>query len=383
MQPVEAFFQDSYGRQAKVVAQAPGRIEVIGNHTDYNGGLVMGAAIDHHIYVAVSPRKDTMLRLRTAQKGSAVEADLLELEPFSDHRSWANYPLGVIQILREKGFNLERGLDFAVSGDLPLGAGLSSSAALTVSTSLAVCALIGSTPAHRTLVKICQEAEHRFAGVPVGILDQGTVLHGKADEFVNIDCYEETFGTCPIPGDVRLWVFETGLKHSLVDSLYATRRAECESAFTKLQKHHPKVKCLAHLVPEQVQQGKDNLAENEFKRACHVVDETARVRTMAKAMVEDDLATAGQLLEASHQSSRLLFENSTPELDALVEELMKSPRVLGSRLTGGGFGGAVMAMTTPDFSEKDAAEALNAYQARHKLTPTSYSFKVGAGAQVL
>lgn len=381
MSSVVSTFSEAYERKPSVLARAPGRIEVIGNHTDYNGGLVLGAAIDRHIEVAIAPRKDTMLRLKSAQKHGFVEADLLDIQPFRDHRAWVNYPLGVIQILRERGYAMESGADFLIGGNLPLGAGLSSSAALTVSTALAVCALLGQEVSRKELVKVCQEAEHRFAGVPVGILDQGTVLHAKADQLVRIDCYLEDYTTCQIPGEVRLWVFETGVKHSLVDSLYATRREECESAFGKLRKLYPETKCLAHLDPEQVQEGKTDLTETEFKRAGHVVDETARVRTMEQAMRESDLATAGQLLEASHQSSRLLFENSTPELDALVDLLMANEQVLGARLTGGGFGGAVMAMTRPGFSEEDAAAIKEAYSGKFKLTPTSYSFKVGAGAE--
>lgn len=382
-----SLFQQAFGREPAVCARAPGRVEFIGNHTDYNGGLVLGAAIDRTITAVAAPREDSTVRLKSGPGGALAQFDLRThtVSAAGGAQAWTRYPLGTRQVLAENGFLPEAaGFDLLVLSDLPSGAGLSSSAALEVATAVALSAALPgvSAPPKDRLAQLCREAENRFAGVPCGILDQGTSAFGAADHLVRIDCHTDSFSTVPMPAGVRLWVFESGVKHSLVDSLYATRRQECEAAFAILRRSHPGVACLAHLSPDDVRAAEGDLLPETFRRALHVCGESARVRAMETALAAGDLAEAGRLLVASHGSSRDLFENSTPELDFLVETLAATESVYGARLTGGGFGGAVMAMTGEAFGETQARQVAEAYAGHFGQPCPFHAFRVSDGAHL-
>lgn len=375
-------FQKQFGTTPTAGGYAPGRLEFIGNHVDYNGGLVIGATIDRGVQTAASCRSDRKVRVYSEAYGKPVEVDVDNLTPLKGADAWANYPLGVAWALQKNGQNFSSGFDLAIAGNLPAGAGLSSSAALELATAVALRELFGFTITPTNLARWARQAENEFVGMPCGILDQGVSTFGQEGRLVLIDCKAETFSTVPVPATARFWVFNTGAKHALLDSLYATRRRECEAALKVLQHNSPQAKFLADISPDEVETARTDLTEDQYSRALHVTREIERVRATVKALEKGDLEVVGKQLVASHQSSRTLFNNSCPELDFLVDRLIKLPGVYGARLTGGGFGGAVMALTTPEFSAKVAAPVTVAYAKQFGHEPVIFTARTGPGARV-
>jgi len=347
---IDALFQQAFGRAPTVIARAPGRIEFIGNHTDYNGGAVLGAAINRYVTVAAAPNADGKIRLQSAGADNQIVLERVPAERVTGTDSWINYPLGVWKSLGDFKLPQPAGFDLYVTSDLPAGAGLSSSAALELATALVLLKLAGHPglpPAQ--LAALGRHAENNHVGVPCGILDQGTSAHGQAGHLVHIDCRGPSFAVVPFPGSAHLWIFNTREKHALIDGYYATRHRECLDAAKTLG-----VALLADLTPAQLAPLAGRLSPDSAKRAQHIVAEHARVQAAVAALEKGDLAAVGRLLTASHRSSQHLFENSTPALDRLVDLLEKHPAVYGARLTGGGFGGAVMALTGDAFTQADA-----------------------------
>jgi len=355
-----ARFHATFGRTPTVIARAPGRIEFIGNHTDYNGGTVLGAAIDRSLWIGLAPRDDTQRRFGADYAGDAlVELPANPLEQQTGKASWVNYPLGVLAAFREFGLRVPVGFDLCVVSDLPSGAGLSSSAALELASALVFAEATNQQIGREQLVSIGRHAENHFVGVPCGVLDQGVCGFGQKDHLVFIDCRGPQFSTVPLPPEARFWIFNTHTKHALVDGLYTDRNRECRQAAQMLG-----VTLLADLSPDalKIHPKKDTLPPAVARRAQHVVEEIARVDAVRRALHASDLHSTGALLTASHRSSQHLFENSTPELDFLVDTLTATPDVYGARLTGGGFGGAVMALTSAQFSQSEADKIACAYR---------------------
>lgn len=358
-----SLFEQTFHLAPTLLARAPGRIEVIGNHTDYNGGTVLGAAIDRTVEVAFRPRTDGSILLVSDLLPEPVRIDGEVVRQEGDV-SWANYPLGVLVALEKRGLKRDHGFELAITSDVPSGSGLSSSAALELSSALVLGAEFGLELNRSELAMACREAENEFVGMPCGILDQGVSAYGERDHLVHIDCRGPDFSTVVMPPDVHFWIFNSHQKHALVESLYSTRHAECMEALSILKKLDPKVTCLADVSPDQLNAVLDQMSEDVGKRARHVVEEIDRVGQASALFSSGDLAAAGQLLLQSHESSRDLFENSTPELDDLVERLRNQPGVYGARLTGGGFGGAAMAMTDGSFTMDQAREISRQYAER-------------------
>jgi len=377
-------FRKHFGSAPEHFAYAPGRLEFIGNHTDYNGGMVLGAAIDRGITVAIGRSDDDLVHLYSESQADEVACPLNAIKPQEGAKAWANYALGVLNAFGEKGLKPDSGLCLTVASDLPLGAGLSSSAAFELATAYALTALFGWEADRADLARLCRRAENTFVGMPCGILDQGVSAFGETDHLVRIDCREETFSTVPMPAGVEFVVINTEKKHSLVDSLYATRHRECFDAYEHLKQAIDNAPdCLAHIHPDDLAAHQEDMGEMEFARARHVTSEHQRVIAAEKALRAGDMAAVGKLLLASHKSSRVDFENSTPELDFLVDHLAEAPGVYGARLTGGGFGGAVMAVTDGSFTEEGAAKILQAYEARFDIHPSLFRTCTGPGARVL
>jgi galactokinase len=373
-----AQFSTLFGREPTFVARAPGRIEFIGNHTDYNGGTVLGAAIDRRVWVAVAPRTDTRWNFATAQRGGVVNVVAGDFTRQHGAASWANYPLGILDALRAAGLRVPGGFDYLAMSDLPLGAGLSSSAAIEMASVLVLTQMTGETPTREALVKLAKQAENNFVGVPCGILDQGVSGFGRRDHLVFIDCRGPRFETVPLPPDAHFWIFNTHTKHALVDGLYAARHRECMEAARELG-----VTLLVEATPATVLAAEAKLSPAAFKRARHIVEEIARVDATVRALRHGDLAAVGKLLTASHRSSQHLFENSTPELDFLVDTLVATPHVHGARLTGGGFGGAVMALTSGAFGEDDARAVGAGYAKKFGAAPDILHMRTADGAAMV
>lgn len=364
-------------------AQAPGRIEFLGNHLDYNGGQVLGAAIDGIVCALVMPREERKIRLFSESfEDAVVETSLNDLSKRVGEESWANYPLAILWALQEKRLAPSSGFNLVLTTDLPLSAGLSSSAAVELATALALLQLDQHTLEKIDLARLCRRAENEFVGVPCGILDQGVSAHGEEDRLVLIDCLKEGFSTLPFPENTCLWIFDTGIKHDLVDSLYSTRHAECSQALEVLRQEQPNLPCLAAASTETL--ASVSLPETISKRARHVIEEAARVAEAVTLLKKNEgVAKIGELLFASHASSRDLFENSCPELDFLVDDLSERAGVLGARLTGGGFGGAVLAWTNQAFSKDLAVETASSYEKTFGKRPGIHKFKASAGARML
>jgi galactokinase len=373
-------FEETYGRAPTVVTRAPGRIEFIGNHTDYNGGTVLGAAIDRGVWVAAGPAAAGRLRFFSQNAPEVVEVAAGSAPPqrLEGRNSWANYPLGVWAQFRLFGLKAPEGLDYCAMSDLPAGAGLSSSAAIELASALAFAELAGIRPDRETLVQLARRAENEFVGVPCGILDQGVSGFGREDHLVFIDCRGPTFATVPLPAGVHFWVFNTHTKHALVDGLYAARHRECMEAARALG-----VAQLVDATAAAVEAARGRLSPETYRRARHVVEEIARVAAVRTALQHGHLVEVGRALTASHRSSQTLFENSTEELDFLVDTLTAQPGVFGARLTGGGFGGAAMALTDGSFDASRAGIVRAAYADRFGTGPEALHLKTGPGAAVL
>ena len=375
---MRALFAQAYGSAPSIVARAPGREEFISNHTDYNGGAVLGAAIDRFVWVSAAPNAAGRFRLRSTSGSTTLERTAIPTTRLTGAEAWANYPIGVWHSLRDCNLPAPAGLDLLVHADLPAGPGLSSSAALELATALALLNIYRPTAlAPEQLAALARQAENKYVGVPCGILDQGTSALGRAGQLVQIDCRTPAFSLVPLPAAAHLWVFNTREKHALIDGLYAKRHQECLSAANALG-----VKWLADLTPEQLIPLKPKLSPVLARRSEHIVAEHARVHATAVALQQNDLAAVGRLLTASHRSSQLLFENSTASLDQLVDLLTAHPAIYGARLTGGGFGGAVLALTRADFTATQAAEILAPYTAAHGAPAEMLHLQTADGARL-
>jgi galactokinase len=352
-----ALFKKHFNHTPAHIAQAPGRLEVLGNHTDYNDGLVMALAVDRYITIAAEPRTDGKVELISSlfPEPEIFPANQLKKNPAAP---WANYIKGVLDQLRKRGVNFN-GFNAAIHGTIPMGAGMSSSAALEVATALIVRKLypyalaangLGAAPerdaqgalppislAERLeLAKICRAAENQFVGVNCGILDQVSSLFGKAWNVIEIDCRSLAIEHAPMSGEAII-VCNSGVKHELVGGEYNELRASCESAAKKLG-----AKFLRTVDLKQVEAAKGQLTEREYACARHVVSEIARVVAGERALRDGDHQQFGHYMFQSHESSRDFLKNSTTELDLLVALARKHAGCLGARLTGGGFGGATI-----------------------------------------
>lgn len=364
---VRELFRREYKVLPAHVILAPGRVELLGNHTDYNDGLVLAAAIDRHVAIGVSPRQDGRISLvSSAFPGRAVfPFNQVAKDPATP---WADHVKGVLLQLRARGVHFT-GFDAAIASDLPAGAGLSSSAALAVATALAVRALhpyrlgpagLLEPPARgrggvlpppdaaekRELARLCRAAEQTLVGVQCGLLDPISCLFGKAQHAIELDCQSVSVETVPLPGAVMLVVCPSGVTHALAGGEYNALRAECEGAARALG-----VKALRAVDPARLAAGQDRLTPRQHECARHVVSEIQRVVAGTRALRDGDLEQFGQYLGQSHASSRDGLRNSCPELDRLVELAERHPACLGARLTGGGFGGATVSMVRCEGTE--------------------------------
>ncbi|MDR3227857.1 MAG: galactokinase [Puniceicoccales bacterium] len=377
------YFVSRFNSAPQFAARAPGRLEFIGNHLDYNGGPVLGAAIDRYVTVALSLRDDAKIVLASTAQDAAVETSLDAVAPAQGAASWGNYPLGMLKVMRDAGMSANRGFNLAVANDLPIGAGLSSSAAIELATGYALAAAFGFAVDRKSIAVLGRAAENTFVGMPCGILDQGCSAFGKAGALVLIDCAANEFSTKPMPQGAHFWVFNTRKKHALIDSFYATRNKECRESAAILKNANPALPNLASATEAQAAAAAAELGTERHKRVLHVVRETARVRDTIAALDAGDIARVGKNLTASHESSRDLFENSCAELDFLVEVATVLPGVHGARLSGGGFGGAVMVLTDAAFGAAEANKVSARYAARFGNLPSVFHAQTGDGAKKL
>ena len=356
-------FQAHFGREPEVIAYAPGRIEVLGNHTDYNEGFVFSAAINVGTFFAAVKRDDTTCRLIASDLMKEVSFDCTAITPSSDD-TWQNYVKGTFAGLTGK-CPATHGFDGMFFGNIPLGSGLSSSAALEMSTGLALSRLYGITVEPVQLARIGQRAEHLFAGCKCGLLDQISSLAGEQDKLVKTDFRSVSHTTVALGKDACFLMCNTHAKHALVDGAYNRLREACETAAAHFARvlRHP-VRALRDVSMAEWAIYRKGLPEDVADCAAHPIGENERVLAGAARLARGDLAGFGALMYDSHASSRVLFHNSCAELDAVVDAARSLPDVLGARLSGGGFGGSVVALTHPDRAESVGAQLAEAYATR-------------------
>ena len=355
-------------------AYAPGRVELLGNHTDYNRGVVLGAAIDRGLTVAGISRRDDFVVLTSISTGSRVRVTLRDLQSQDSEARWANYPLGVVQQFLKTGFEI-RGFDAEISGDLEPGAGLASSAALEVATAGLLMKLHELRIDPMEVAKLCQRAENEFVGVRSGLLDQVVSVFGRADGVVYLDCQTEEVRTIPFPAGFALVIAESGVKHDLLASLYNERREECAAAAAALG-----LESLREVTPDHLTYAGTSLEPTLFRRAAHIVGENDRVWCAVAALEKADAAAVGHLMNASHESSRVNFENSTPELDRLVAIAKALPGVVGSRLTGGGFGGSTVTLVESGRAAEVAELIAGNYRELTGIDVSTFICRIADGA---
>jgi galactokinase len=316
-----------------VISFAPGRVELLGNHTDYNGGVVLSAALDLGISATGRARTDDRVVVSSEGIDGVITAAVADLAP---QGSWSDYPLGVAAQMRAAGYPVG-GFEADFSSTLPTGAGLSSSAAIEVCTGVLLSQMFGFSLDRLELAKLCRRAENEFVGVSCGLLDQVSSIFGRKNHAIYLDCRPETVETVPFPAGVALLVVHSGVKHALTGGEYNERRDQCFEAARRMG-----VPALRDVTSAQLAAA--GLPDLVRRRAAHIVGENERVFAAIDHLRAGEAAAFGALMSASHRSSRENFENSTPELDALVEIACAQPGVYGARLTGGGFGGAIVAL---------------------------------------
>ncbi len=357
--------QARFGADPLFLAYAPGRVEILGNHTDYNEGFVLSAAIDAGIAYGLAPSKSAMCTVYSAdfQETAAFPA----AEPGrTDKERWSNYSRGVFALLRERYGFAPRGFLGTQVGDIPVAAGLSSSAALEIASGLAIAAFHDVEPLPLDLARIGQKAEHEYVGVRCGLLDQISSLFGREHALVFTDFRSLRVETVPLPPGTAFLIANTAVKHTLVDSEYNERRLRCEQASAYFAGVlGPRVKALRDVTRAELEAHRGGLDPAVWKRAAHPIGENERVLEGVRLLRAGDAAGFGRLMFDSHESSRALFENSCPELDTLVEAARAIPGVLGARLSGGGFGGSIVALIEEGRSETVSAALAAAYAKKY------------------
>jgi len=366
------------------VVRAPGRVNLIGEHTDYNDGYVLPVAIDRSILMAAAPRPDCQVVLHALDFGQRTEFSLNDIQHDAQY-PWSDYQRGVAFFLQERGFELP-GVNAVISGDIPVGSGLSSSAAVEVAAAYVWQVLSGFSMSRVELALLCQQAENEFVGMKCGIMDQFICALGQRDHALLIDCRtleHEMVRLGAGEGSPRpsatIVVCDTMRRRGLVDSEYNARRRECEEGVRLLQKHLPGIKALRDVSPAQFERYQGDLPEVVRRRCRHIVYENERVLQSVRALKRGDLATFGRLMNASHVSLRDDYQVSCRELNVMVEAAWQVEGVYGSRLTGAGFGGCTVSLVTGEAVERFRAHVAREYQAATGVEPQIYVCAVEDG----
>jgi galactokinase len=363
---------------------APGRVNLIGEHTDYNGGAVFPAALTFGTTLLIRPRDDRRLGLATLNFPQDAVLSLDDVTR-SEADDWMTYPKAVVWELEQRGIRLSRGYDLLYHGEIPNGAGLSSSASIEVVTAFALLDMEGHPADPVEIAVWCQHAENEFVGVKCGIMDQFAVANGKKDHAILLYCDTLNYEHVPVrTGDYRLVIGNTNKKRGLVDSKYNERRAQCEQAVRDLRAAYPGLELLAQLTLEQFRAAEHLIGDAVVRRrARHVVEEIDRVNRAVEVLRNGDLAAFGLLMNASHDSLRDFYEVTGPELDAMVEAAREVPGVLGSRMTGAGFGGCTISLVHRDSVDRFIADVGRRYREATGLQADFYVCAIGDGVRRL
>lgn len=373
-------FTAHFGKKPEIY-RAPGRVNLIGEHTDYNDGFVLPAAVDLSCWVGVVPRGDRKLVIYAENYSEQVEVDLDAIAGWVKKPS-AAYPVGVAWSLERDGHRL-RGCDLYIAGDVPMGSGLSSSASIEVATALALLDAAGIQLDRTKVALLCQRAENDFVGARCGIMDQFISCYGKAEHALLLDCRSLHARTIPLTADAALVVCNTMVKHNLAVNEYNNRRAECEEGVHLLKKAFPAIVALRDVTSAQLERQRQLLPGKIYQRCRHVVTENERVLHAAAAFEKGDLLTIAKLMADSHASLRDDYEVSCRELDLMVEIAASQKGVLGARMTGGGFGGCTVNLVEHAAVVPFVSTVEREYQKRTGLKPDIYSLEAAEGAEAV
>jgi len=377
---LKSAFEASYGQAADAVYFAPGRVNLIGEHTDYNGGSVFPCALSFGAYLLLRKNGGNTVKFKSLNQPEVIELGLDQLTTPLD-KVWVNYPLGVFAQFIKRGVEIKEGYDILIWGNVPNGAGLSSSAALEVVTAFALNDQLGTGYNRTILAQIGQKAEHEFAFVMCGIMDQFASANGAKDSAIHLNCDTLEFELVPVKLEgVKILISNTHSPHKLDSGAYNQRVAECKLAVEQLNKVRP-IKYLAELTEAEFKSIESAITDvTAHKRARHVVGEVQRTSDAVKALKAGDLTLFGKLMNASHVSLRDDYEVTGLQLDTMAEEAWKIDGVIGSRMTGGGFGGCTVSLVKDEAIDTFIEKVGAAYEAKTGLKPDFYIAEIGDGA---
>ena len=364
------------------VFAAPGRVNLIGEHTDYAEGFVMPVAIDFATLAAISPRTDGKIVLYSENYSDDGERAFDAGAGLKASKHWTDYPLGVVAVLSGEGHKIP-GFSLSLWGDVPLGSGLSSSASVEVATAIAVLSLIGASYPGPVLARLCQRVENEFVGTSCGIMDQFISVNGKANHALLLDCRDLSFRLAPIPPHVALVIANTMVKHSISGGDYPTRRRESEAACAVIASHRPGVPFLRDATLDDLEKWGHEMAPKSLLRARHVISENLRTVAAADALLKGDLHELGRLMAEAHKSYSGDFEGSCVEADLMVELALDIPGFIGARLTGGGFGGCTINLVEQSLAKAFAEELGRRYAAKTGIVPQIHICHASDGAHRL
>ena len=375
-------YKDHFGAAPTHISSGPGRVNLIGEHTDYNEGFVLPVALKRDVRFAFRPRSDRHVRLHSLEYGESYDFDLDNFA-FNDAMLWANYVQGMAWSLEQAGLRLV-GMDAVLSGNVPRGSGLSSSAAVEVGAAHAFMAASGELArlSGPEIARAAQRAENEYVGVNCGIMDQFISVLGRENHALLIDCRTLTYELIPMPAEAALVIGNTRASRSLASSAYNERRQECETGVALLEPMLPGIRALRDVTSAQLEEHKGLLPQTIYRRCRHVVTENERVLQTVEAFRRDDLVTVGQLMNASHESLRDDYAVSSAALDAMVEAMRSVPGCYGARLTGAGFGGCAVALVEPGAEQLMADTIFEQYPKATNIWPEVYTTRAADGARV-
>jgi galactokinase len=351
-------FKETFNTDPMVI-RSPGRVNLIGEHTDYNNGFVMPAAINKAIYMAVSRRDDDLIHIVSQDLELSYLGDIARVVPSSLH--WPDYILGVVQQVQSLGYKVG-GFNCVFGGDIPLGAGMSSSAALECATAFSLNELFSLKMDPLTMVKLSQKAENEFVGVKCGIMDQFASMFGRRNHVIRLDCQSLEYEYVPFNTDgIRIVLLDTNVKHSLASSEYNTRRQQCEAGVALIQAHYPEVRSLRDATLEMLDKHVAPADALVYQRCQYVVEENLRLLAAGEDLKKGDIEAFGQKMFATHEGLSRKYAVSCPELDFLVEQVKGRPGVIGARMMGGGFGGCTINLVREAVIDELVAELTPAY----------------------
>lgn len=357
---------------------APGRVNLIGEHTDYTGGFVLPMAIDFETVARISPTMDRAIHLRSESFGDAPTYALDDY-PAHGRRHWSDYPAGVVKMLREAGVDV-KGFDLLLSSNVPLGAGLSSSASVEVATAIAVLELTGAMLPPSEIALLCQRAENEFVGGSCGIMDQFISTNGRRGHALMLDCRSLEYELLPLPESVSIVICNSMVKHEVAHGEYGDRRGEVEEGQAAIRAMRPEIKLLRDATIADLEAARPQMSDAAFHRCRHIITENARVLKARPALESGDMKTFGELMVEAHASFRDDFAASCPEVDALVEMALVLPGCFGARITGGGFGGCTVNVVARDQAEGFREALVAGYRDRFGITAECYISGAADGA---